>query len=181
MFGFKKILTAFALAAFCMPALAGNTTLFSSTNGDIVFPFTAPSNGGTTAGAIDNMVIGATTPKAITGTTITGTTITGTSVVNTGLTTTTGLTFTGTAPTPTGTGTPSIVATSTDNAGEVTAGTTATSVVITFATVKTNAPFCVVTSQTQLAAFAYAISTSAITITQTATSANKIDYVCVQR
>lgn len=91
-----------------------------------------------------------------------------------------GLTFTGTAPTPTGTGTPTIATGSTDSSGEVTAGTLGTSVVITFATSKTNAPFCVVSSQTQLAAFAYTISTTAITITQTATTGNKIDYHCTQ-
>jgi hypothetical protein len=83
-------------------------------------------------------------------------------------------------PAPTGTGTPTIAASSTDTAGEVTAGASATSVVITFATAKTNAPFCTVTPQTQLASFAYTISTTAITITQPATSGNKIDYVCVQ-
>ena len=83
-------------------------------------------------------------------------------------------------PVPSGTGAPTIATGSTDTAGEVTAGSSATSVVISFATPKTNAPFCTVTSQTQMAAFAYTISTTAITITQTATSANKIDYICVQ-
>lgn len=90
------------------------------------------------------------------------------------------ITFTGTAPIPTGTGTPTIVAGSTDSAGEVASGASATSVVITFATSKTNAPFCTVTPQTQLIAFAYTISTTAITITQTATTGEKIDYVCIQ-
>lgn len=92
----------------------------------------------------------------------------------------TGLTFTGTIPVVTGTGTPTIASGSTDTAGEVTSGTSATSVIITFAQTKTNAPFCVVTPQTQLAAFAYTISTSAITITQTATTGEKIDYHCFQ-
>lgn len=87
---------------------------------------------------------------------------------------------TGTAPVPTGTGAPTIATGSTDTAGEVTAGASATSVVITFAGAKANAPFCTVTSQTQLAAFAYTISTTAISITQTATSGNKIDYACIQ-
>lgn len=88
--------------------------------------------------------------------------------------------LTGTIPTVTGTGTPTITAGSTDSAGEITSGTTATSIVITFSSVKTNAPFCTVTPQTQLVSFAYTISTSAITITQTATSGEKIDYVCFQ-
>lgn len=83
-----------------------------------------------------------------------------------------------TAPVPTGTGTPSIATGSTDEAGEVTAGASATSVIITFNLSHTNAPFCVVQSQTQLAAFSYTLSNTAITITQTATSGNKIDYRC---
>lgn len=91
-----------------------------------------------------------------------------------------GISFTGTTPTPSGTGSPTMVAGSTDTAGEITSGASATSVIITFAVTKTNAPFCVVTPQTQLLAFAYTISTSAITITQTATSGEKIDYHCTQ-
>lgn len=91
-----------------------------------------------------------------------------------------GPSFLGTIPTVTGTGTPTIVTGSTDTAGEVTGGTLATSIVVTFSSVKTNAPFCTVTEQTQLAAFAYTISTSAITITQTATTGAKVDYHCFQ-
>lgn len=83
-------------------------------------------------------------------------------------------------PVPTGTGTPTIATGSTDAAGEVTSGTSATSLVITFSSAKTNAPFCTVTPQTQLLAFAYTISTTAITITQTATTGEKVDYFCVQ-
>lgn len=92
-----------------------------------------------------------------------------------------GLKFTGTIPVPTGTGTPTILTGSTDSAGQVTAGSTATSVVITFAAVKSSAPICVVQTETGgIASFAYAVSTSAITVTQTATSGNKIDYHCTQ-
>ena len=90
------------------------------------------------------------------------------------------VTFTGTIPTISGTGTPTIRAGSTDTAGEVTSGTSATSVIITFSSTKANAPFCTVTPQTQLVAFSYTISTTAITITQTATTGEKIDYVCFQ-
>lgn len=90
------------------------------------------------------------------------------------------LTFTGTAPTPTGTGSPVMTTGSTDSAGQVTSGTAATSVIITFASAKTNAPFCTVTAETQLVAFAYTVSTTAITITQTATSGELIDYHCTQ-
>lgn len=77
-----------------------------------------------------------------------------------------------------GTATPTIATGSTDEAGEVTAGTTATSVTITFNLTHANAPFCVVTSQTQLVSFAYTLSNTVITITQTATTGNKIDYRC---
>lgn len=91
-----------------------------------------------------------------------------------------GLRFLGTIPTVTGTGSPTIATGSTDTAGEVTAGATAISVVITFAASKTNAPFCIVTPQTQLATFAYTVSTTAITITQAATSGDLIDYHCFQ-
>ncbi len=230
----SRALTAIAgllmIAGLAAPAMAGNTTLFSSTKGDIVFPLSPPTS--SASGNLDNTIIGATTPVAGTFTSVTSTgaiagpvsattlgasgavtlspasaavaispTGTGTVTINPatasamdnvviGATTPvagsfttlkgTSVAFSGTAPAVTGTGTPTIVATSTDNAGEVTAGASATSVVITFATAKTNAPFCVVTSQTQLAAFAYTISTTAITITQTATSGNLIDYYCVQ-
>lgn len=89
-------------------------------------------------------------------------------------------TFTGTIPTVTGTGTPTIATGSTDTAGEATSGTAATSVVVTFAGTHANSPFCTVTPQTQLAAFAYTLSTTAITITMTAATAEKIDYHCFQ-
>lgn len=88
--------------------------------------------------------------------------------------------YTGTIPVVTGTGTPTITLGSTDAAGEITSGTSATSVIITFSAVKANAPFCVVTPQTQLVAFAYTISTAAITITMTAATGEKIDYFCTQ-
>ena len=147
-----------ALAALLCTAIpASATLLWSSKTGDINFA-------GLTRTTIDNMAIGQTTPAAGAFTALKASSVL----------------FTGTAPTPTGTGTPTIATGSTDNAGEVTAGASATSVVITFATAKTNAPFCVVRSQAQIASFAYTISTTAITITQTATSGNLIDYICAQ-
>lgn len=63
---------AVALAIAGGAALAGNTTLFSSSVGDVVFPFTAPLRDGT-AGAIDNMIVGATTPRAGSFTTLSAT------------------------------------------------------------------------------------------------------------
>lgn len=176
-----------ALAALCVigtlastsPAAAAacNTTLFSSTKGDVTFPMCPPPVGGATAGQMDNMTIGGNTPRPGSFTTLntTGAFTSGGQLIGPSLK------FTGSAPVPTGTGTPTILAGSTDGAGEVTAGASATSVVITFAAAKDSAPLCVVTSQTQLAAFAYTVSTTAITITQTATSGNKINYHCTQR
>lgn len=66
---FKILGTLAIFGALVVPALAGNTILFSSKQGDITFPFTAPLKNGT-AGAIDNMIIGATTPRAATFTTV---------------------------------------------------------------------------------------------------------------
>lgn len=87
----------------------------------------------------------------------------------------------GTIPVVTGTGSPTILTGSTDTAGEVTGGTLATSIIITFSSAKSNSPICVVTSQTTLAAFAYTASTTAITITLTATTGEVVDYHCFQR
>lgn len=53
-----------SVMAFAGPVNAGSTTLYSSTLGDIVFPFTAPKPATSTPGLIDNMTIGATTPRA---------------------------------------------------------------------------------------------------------------------
>lgn len=84
-------------------------------------------------------------------------------------------------PVVTGTGTPTIASGSSNTAGIVTAGASATSVVITFAT---NAPWnsvpsCIVTPQTGgIASFAYAVTRTAITVTQSATSGDLINYRC---
>lgn len=67
----------------------------------------------------------------------------------------------------------------TDVAGVVTMGTgSPTGCIITFATAYSNPPFCIVTWQANLASMGYTITGSAITITQTATSSNKINYDC---
>lgn len=68
-----------------------------------------------------------------------------------------------------------------DFAGTVTMGTgSPTGCVITFAAVKGAAPHCAVTWRaTPLASQSYTTSTTAITLTQTATSSNLIDYICV--
>jgi hypothetical protein len=84
-----------------------------------------------------------------------------------------------TAPALTSCGTtPSI--TGTDTAGIVTMGTTATGCVITFNVAYTATPFCVVSwIATPLASQSYVTSNTAITTTQTSTSNNKLQYVCV--
>jgi hypothetical protein len=68
-----------------------------------------------------------------------------------------------------------------DKDGQVTMGTgTPAGCVITFASAYVSAPLCDVTWQaTPLAAQSYAISATAITLTQTATSSNKVNYHCV--
>ena len=85
-----------------------------------------------------------------------------------------------TAPALTSCGTtPAIVGT--DMAGTVTMGTgTPTGCVITFNVPWAVAPFCVVTwIATPLASQSYVTSTTAITLTQTATSSNVVKYICI--
>lgn len=69
-----------------------------------------------------------------------------------------------------------------DLAGVVTMGTgTPTGCVITFAVAKAAAPKCVVMWQAQiLASQSYTVTNTAITLVQTATSSNKVSYICVQ-
>lgn len=70
--------------------------------------------------------------------------------------------------------------TGSDTAGIVTMGATATGCVITFATAYTGTPYCVVTwIATPLASQSYVTANTAITTTQTSTSNNKLQYVCV--
>ena len=86
---------------------------------------------------------------------------------------------TGSTPALTSCGTsPSIIGT--DIAGTVTMGTASpTGCVITFANVYTNTPHCTVTWQaTPLASQSYTTSTTAITLVQTGTSSNKVNYRC---
>lgn len=109
---------------------------------------------------------------------IAGTSIAATTFVSVG----TKIRATGTAPALTSCGTsPAIVGS--DLAGEVTMGTgTPTGCIITFAAAYSSAPFCTVAWQaTPLASQSYAVSTTAITLTQTATSSNKANYTCVAR
>lgn len=85
----------------------------------------------------------------------------------------------GSAPTLSSCGTsPAIVGD--DKDGQVTMGTgTPTGCVITFNAAYTAAPLCTVAWQaTPLASQSYAVTTTAITLTQTATSSNRVNYHC---
>lgn len=85
---------------------------------------------------------------------------------------------TGAAPALTSCGTTPAIK-GTDIAGTVTAGTTATGCVITFNVPYPFAPHCAVTWRaTPLASQSYAVSATAITLTQTSASNNVIDYHC---
>lgn len=86
-----------------------------------------------------------------------------------------------TAPALTSCGTGSPAISGNDTAGVVTAGTSATGCVVTFNTAYAAAPYCAVTSQSQLTSFAYSISATAITVAQTSTSGNLFNYVCMAR
>lgn len=70
--------------------------------------------------------------------------------------------------------------TGSDTAGIVTMGTTATGCVITFAAAYVLAPYCVVSwIATPLASQSYVTSATAITLTQTSASNNKVQYICI--
>lgn len=85
-----------------------------------------------------------------------------------------------TAPALTSCGTGSPAITGTDTAGIVTMGTTATGCVITFNVAYTGTPYCVVSwIATPLASQSYVTANTAITLTQTSTSGNKVQYICV--
>lgn len=70
-----------------------------------------------------------------------------------------------------------------DLSGEVTMGTgSPTGCIITFNAAYVSAPLCNVTWQaTPLASQSYAVSNTAITLTQTGTSSNKVNYTCMAR
>ena len=86
----------------------------------------------------------------------------------------------GSAPALTSCGTSPAISGS-DLAGTVTIGTGApTGCVITFNVAYTSAPHCTVTWRaTALLSQSYAVSNTAITLTQTATSSDVVDYICV--
>lgn len=78
--------------------------------------------------------------------------------------------------------TPGIATGTSDTAGTVTMGTTATGCVITFGTAFALPPSCTVTWRaTPLASQSYVVAAGNITLTQTSTSNNLIDYVCIAK
>lgn len=84
-----------------------------------------------------------------------------------------------TAPALTSCGTGSPVITGTDTAGIVTLGTNATGCIITFNVAYTGTPYCVVSwIATPLASQSYVTANTAITLTQTSASGNKVQYIC---
>jgi hypothetical protein len=80
-----------------------------------------------------------------------------------------------------GTGTPTILGS--DTAGTITMGTSATTAVATFARAYLSVPFCTVTWQAPMngtaTPIAYTLATTSISITQGATTGNKINYMCM--
>lgn len=86
---------------------------------------------------------------------------------------------TGGTPTLTSCGTSPVISGS-DVAGVITMGTGAPAgCVVTFSTAYTSTPYCNMSWQTNLASMQYTITASAMTLVQTATSSNKVGYICV--
>jgi len=79
-------------------------------------------------------------------------------------------------PSITGTGTPTI--SGNDTSGVITMGSSATTATVVFGTAFVTAPACVLGWQAVLAAETYSTSTTALTITQTSATSNKIGYFC---
>lgn len=78
--------------------------------------------------------------------------------------------------------TPTVQLGSSDTAGTVEMGSSATGCIITFNHAYSNNPSCVVTWRaTPLASQSYTVSTAAITLTQTSTTNNYVDYMCMVR
>lgn len=85
-----------------------------------------------------------------------------------------------TAPVATGTGTPTLATRSSDTAGQITGGTSATQIIVTWAYVKGHAPFCLVTSPSATPFTSYSASTTALTINLSATTGAVFTYNCWQ-
>lgn len=57
------LVLALLFALMCAPAHAGNTTFLTDKNGQVTFPLSPPNRATSGPGLIDNMTIGATTPR----------------------------------------------------------------------------------------------------------------------
>lgn len=79
-------------------------------------------------------------------------------------------------PSVSGTGTPTL--SGTDYTGTITMGTSATTATVIFGTTFVSVPSCVLGWPAVLAAETYTLATTSIAITQTATTGNKITYIC---
>lgn len=178
---------------FTLPTTAGTANQAMLTNGSGVASWnwagfnigSNPITGGTTgrvlydsAGVVGELattgsgnVVLATSPTIATATLTTPTA--------TGLTTLAKVATSGTAPALSSCGTsPTIVGS--DTAGTITMGTGGpTTCTITFNAAYTAVPICILRWQTTIGTMTYTTSTSAISVTQTSTSSNKIDYHCI--
>ena len=81
-------------------------------------------------------------------------------------------------PSITGTGTPTV--SGTDNAGLITMGTSGATAILVFAKAFVTVPWCVISPQNAFTTtnISYTLVTTSISLTQNATSGNKINYMC---
>jgi hypothetical protein len=160
----------------------GGATWSGTNQGTQIAFYTTPNNSTTSAEAVDILASGCLAVGSFTtdcgfGGIFANTFIQATTYLQSG----TKLRAVGSAPALTSCGTsPSIEGS--DLSGTVTMGTgSPTGCVITFNVAYTGAPRCTVSWRVNLASMQYSVSTSAITLTQTATSSNVVDYICTVR
>lgn len=181
--GVAGLITAVNLNASGAVTVGGNATVTGAfgVTGATTLGSTLGVNGAATIGG----ALGVTGAFGVTGVTTLGNSLTTTAGltqfgstapvhVASAQTTPPALTACGTAPSGTG---------STDTAGTVSMGTgTPTGCVITFTTPYISVPHCSVTWRaTPLASQSYTVSNVAITLTQTATDSNIVDYTCTAK
>lgn len=174
------ILAAPFILAAAVTAFAGNSVLFSSKTGDMVFPISPPSKDGVTPGNLDNTVIGAATPKDGTFVNVTATKITAGTVVS-------------------GAGTPTIASgacgattngtiAGTNQSGKITIGAaTTTACAVSFSAAMAAAPkSCLLTAgsagaadQATTGAYISAITTGGFTITGLALASTIYYFQCL--
>jgi len=165
-----------ALLSMGGAAIAGSTGLWTAKTGTIVFPFTAPTKNPAAPGAIDNMVIGATTPQAATVTTLSATDMISSAAGATTI-----------ASGGCGTGTNGSVA-GTNQVGQITIGATATTAcTVNFSKTLAAAPkACIVFPANAAAAatgttvaYVSAITTAHFVLTGSALASTVYNYLCM--